>query len=257
MPSIDDKKIKAVIFDLDDTLISEYEFVASGYRFASKMLTERLGHTAEEIEERLFELSRETYSNAFNRLFDSYGVSYTEEELKDLISAYRNHPAGTRFYSDVEETLAALKERGILTGIISDGDPVRQRNKIRTAVSGMNAEIDHLFDEIIVTDELGGKEFRKPDPKAFEEMAQRLHVDASEMIYVGDNPAKDFHISVDLPVRTARIVRENGIYTDREYLDGIRETWSINTLTDIISIIDERNGPDLIRTKSLILGSMS
>ena len=121
------EKIKAVIFDLDDTLISEYEFVASGYRFVSRLLSERLRHTPEEIEDRLWELSEETYSRAFNRLFESYEETYTEEELRELIRAYREHPADTRFYPDVPGTLRELKEKGILMGIISDGDPDRQR----------------------------------------------------------------------------------------------------------------------------------
>ena len=82
-----DGQIRAVIFDLDDTLISEYEFVVSGYRFVSEKLAGRLDKTASEIEDRLWELSKETYSRAFNRLFDSYGVSCSEEELKELIWA--------------------------------------------------------------------------------------------------------------------------------------------------------------------------
>lgn len=246
------RKINAVIFDLDDTLISEYEFVKSGYHYVSDILSDRLGHSSGETEARLWELSKETYSRAFNRLFDSFGVSYTEEELMEVITLYRNHPADTRFYSDVPETLEALKERKILIGIISDGDPERQRNKIRSAVFGMmdaegkaspgkpasDEDIRCWFDEIILNDEFGGAEFRKPNPKGFEEMARRLGVDPAEMIYVGDNPAKDFHIAADLPVRTARIIRENGIYSSREYLDGIRETWRIGTLTDLLPIVD-------------------
>lgn len=251
------KRIKAVIFDLDDTLISEYEFVANGYRFVSDILAKRLGASPQEIEDRLWELSRQTYSNVFNRLFDLYGEEYTEDELKELILAYRNHPADTRFYPDAEETLKQLKARDILTGIISDGDPARQRNKIRSAVAGMKAsglhktdsaditgisgdiekEISRWFDEIILNDEFGGAEFRKPNPKGFVEMAARLGVDPGEMIYVGDNPAKDFHISSVLPVRTARIIRENGIYHDREYLDGIKETFRIEALTEIPGLI--------------------
>lgn len=233
------QKIQAVIFDLDDTLISEYEFVKSGYHFVSDILPEKLGRPAAEIEARLWELSSKTYSRAFNRLFDSFGVSYTEEELKELITAYRNHPADTRFYSDVPETLEALKERKILIGIISDGDPERQKNKIRSAVAGMSDKaVDHWFDEIILNDEFGGAEFRKPNPKGFEEMAGRLGIDPAQMIYTGDNPSKDFHIAADLPVRTARIIRENGIYSSREYLDGIRETWRIGTLTELLPIVD-------------------
>ncbi len=250
-----DNKIKAVIFDLDDTLVSEYEFIVSGYKFISKRLSKRLGRTPDEINGKLWELTRESYSNMFNRLFAFYGEPYTDDEMREIISAYRNHPANLQFYPDARETLPALKDRGVLMGIISDGDPARQRNKIRSAVGGLcglhnfnketteanDEEISYWFNEIILNDEFGGAEYRKPNPKGFAEMAERLKVDPSEMIYIGDNPAKDFHIAKDMPVRTARIIREHGIYNDREYLGGIKETWRLNELVDIIKIIDEAN----------------
>ena len=244
-----EKEIKAVIFDLDDTLLSEYEFVVSGYRYISVFLSRMIGVSAEEINDRLWELSKETYANAFNRLFDSYGVTYTADELSSLIKAYRQHPANLTFYPDVYPTLRALKDKGILTGIISDGDPARQWNKINFAVSAMQAENepagtdthigspDEWFDEIILNDEFGGAEFRKPNPHGFKVMSSKLGVDPSEMVYIGDNPAKDFHISADLPIRTFRIIREHGIYNDREYLDGIKETFRIESLTDLLELI--------------------
>ena len=103
-------------------------------------------------------------------------------------------------------------------------------------------EIKRWFDEIILNDEFGGPSFRKPEPHGFKVMAGRLGIDPSAMIYVGDNPSKDFHIAADLPVRTARIIREKGIYNNRRYLDDIHETWRIDALTDILSIIDDQNG---------------
>ena len=96
--------------------------------------------------------------------------------------------------------------------------------------------------EIKLNDEFGGPSFRKPDPHGFKVMAGRLGTDPSSMIYIGDNPSKDFHIAADLPVRTARIIREKGIYNNRSYLDDIHETWRIDALTDILSIIDDQNG---------------
>ncbi|MBQ9605862.1 MAG: HAD hydrolase-like protein [Lachnospiraceae bacterium] len=237
------KKIKAVIFDLDDTLVSEYEFIVSGYKYMSEYLADRLKHTPQEIEERLWDLSKETYSHAFNRLFDSYGEAYTEEELQKLILLYRSHPADLRFYPDVYPVLKGLRERDILTGIISDGDPGRQKNKIRTAVAQLPERytVSHWFDEVILNDEFGGASYRKPNPHGFRVMAERLGVTADEMIYIGDNPAKDFHIAADLPVRTARIVRENGIYNNKGYLNGIKEKWNIDSLTDILQIVEDQN----------------
>ena len=276
MPDIN-KRIKAVVFDLDDTLVSEYEFIVSGYRYMSLRLAGRLGYDPREIEDRMWELTKEKYAYVFNRLFDSYGVSYSDEELKELIAEYRNHPADLQFYPDGYPALKGLKDRGMLTGIISDGDPARQRNKIRSAIKGLpepdtvsarilggygigsertesdnrlalleedekKRETDYWFDEIILNDEFGGPQYRKPDPHGYREMARRLGIDPSEMIYVGDNPSKDFHIAAELPIRTARIIRENGIYNDREYLDGIRETWHLESLTDILDIADKTGG---------------
>ena len=235
--------IKAVIFDLDDTLVSEYEFIISGYRYMSGRLSERLGRSPEEIDDRLWELTKDKYAYVFNRLFDSYGISYSDEELQGYILDYRNHPAGLRFYPDAYPTLKWLKDRGILRGIISDGDPERQRNKINSAVEGLPEEEpartpEEWFDEVILNDEFGGASYRKPNPHGYRVMAERLGIEPAEMIYVGDNPAKDFHISVELPVRTARIIRKNGIYNDREYLDGIRETWRLASLTDVMDIVE-------------------
>ena len=246
MPDIN-KRIKAVVFDLDYTLVYEYEFIVSGYRYMSLRLEGRLGYAPREIEDRMWELTKEKYAYVFNRLFDSYGVSYSDEELKELIAEYRNHPADLQFYPDGYPALKGLKDRGMLTGIISDGDPARQRNKIRSAIKGLpedekRRETDYWFDEIILNDEFGGPQYRKPDPHGYREMARRLGIDPSEMIYVGDNPAKDFHIAAELPIRTARIIRENGIYNDREYLDGIRETWHLESLTDILDIVDKTGG---------------
>ncbi len=224
--------IKAVIFDLDDTLIPEYDFVMSGYEYMSHVLTERLGKSANEIYDKLVELSRQTYSHAFNRLFEAFGESFTEEEMRSFADKYRNHPAKVSFYPDVRQTLTGLKERGVLTGIISDGEVGRQENKLRSAGGS------GLFDVIIWNDGFGGTEYRKPNPHGFKVMSERMGVEPENMVYIGDNPSKDFHIMLDMPIRTARIKRERGIYLDREYLDGVRETWSIESLTDILDIID-------------------
>ncbi|MCR5748047.1 MAG: HAD hydrolase-like protein [Lachnospiraceae bacterium] len=238
-------KIKAVIFDLDDTLVSEYAFIVSGYRYMSKIFSERLSLTPDEVEEKLWLLSKESYSNIFNRLFDSCNAVYTDGDIKKWIQEYRNHDAALQFYTDVYPVLCALKEKGILTGIISDGDPDRQRNKINTAIDGLpegekRRSASDWFDEIILNDEFGGASYRKPNPHGFRVMAERLGIDPSEMVYIGDNPAKDFHIAAELPVRTCRIIRENGIYIDKPYLDGIEETYRLDRLDDLLEVVGIR-----------------
>lgn len=225
------ERLKAAIFDIDDTLISEHAFMLSGYRAVSKKLEELLPDIWQDIYERLIELSEESPRNIFNRLLDTYHLYYDEDDIKELVDIYRNHMPDISFHDDVLPTLNALKKRGIRTGIISDGIPLTQHNKIH-ACGG-----ESYFDRIIITDELGGEAYRKPDPRSFDMMAGSLGTDISQMLYIGDNPEKDFFIMHDRPIKTARIVREDSIYSGRQYRGGIRESFRLNSLTDILDII--------------------
>ncbi len=228
--------MKAVVFDIDDTLISEREFVLSGYHAVSKRLAGTEGLSAEKLYERLVTLSKDGYANIYDRLFESIGADPGPELIPELVRIYGRHFPAVHFYGDAVPAITRLKGMNIRLGIISDGDPVRQHNKLK-ACGG-----EEYFDRIIITDELGGKEYHKPDPRSFIKMAEALECTPEEMIYIGDNPEKDFYIMNELPVKTARIIRENGIYKDRGYLGGIKETWRLRELTDIVKIMEENPG---------------
>lgn len=251
--------IKAVVFDLDDTLAPEYSFVKSGYRAAAealrlktalmKKLTEKQSETQNktqnktqneiqnktqigiQIEEKLWELFLEDTKNVFNRLLDEYQVEYDKAFLMELIRVYREHDIYRDVYSpygDAVSAVRALKEKGFKTGIISDGFLVSQQNKVRAL--GFD---EKLFDRIILTAEYG-TDYQKPAVKTFEMMAGSLGIKPTEMLYVGDNPKKDFYVNKTLGVYTARIYRENQVYENAEYMDGIREDMSIHSLMDLI-----------------------
>lgn len=93
----------------------------------------------------------------------------------------------------------------------------------------------HYFDEVIITEELGRK-YWKPHPKAFEIMREKLDVEFNEMVYIGDNPEKDFYIGKKYPITTVRVLRE-GVYKDKAYLEDIKETYVINDLNEISLLI--------------------
>ena len=112
---------------------------------------------------------------------------------------------------------------GIKTGIITDGHAIAQRQKLKAI------QAEEYFDEIIVTDELG-REYWKPHPKAFELIKGKLNVNFDEMVYVGDNPEKDFYISSIYPIETIRIVRPLSIYSCAAYFKNHQESFSVNNL---------------------------
>ncbi|PQD96169.1 haloacid dehalogenase [Pradoshia eiseniae] len=221
--------IKAVIFDLDDTLISERKYIESGYRHISKLLSSKLEKNEFDLYELLIKLFSQSPKNVFNRLFDTLNKPYTKSDILELVEEYRNHIPLIEFYIDVLPCLEMLKEKGLKLGIITDGYAIAQRQKLEAV------QAFELFDEIIVTDELG-REYWKPHVKAFELMKERLNIEFNEMIYVGDNPEKDFHIGAQYPVHTIRIYRE-GVYKDSYYLNDIRENFSIHSLNELDLII--------------------
>jgi putative hydrolase of the HAD superfamily len=221
--------VKAIIFDLDDTLISEKQYIESGFRHIAKLLSDRYDKKEIELYKVLNKLFINSPKNVFNRLFETFEIPYTKKQIIELVEEYRNHVPNIDFYNDVLPCLDVLKNKKIKMGVITDGYTNAQRNKLMT----VNA--NNHFDEIVVTDELG-REFWKPHPKAFEIMKEKLNVEFHEMIYVGDNPEKDFYISSVYPIRTVRVYRE-GVYTEKSYLKGIKEKHSIQSLSELIKLI--------------------
>ena len=210
--------IKAIVFDLDDTLYPEEEYVKSGFRAIADAFND------ENLYARLYTLFKEEKSNVYQR------ANFSEEQCKKCIDIYRSHFPNISLDYETEIFLKKIKKKGYKLGIITDGRPEGQRNKIKAL------ELEKMMDYIIVTDELGGVDFRKPNPKAFEVMKEVLEVEFDEMMYIGDNPEKDFCIKSVYPIKTVQLITE-GIYTDNLYKFGIEPDFQVNKLTDITDYI--------------------
>ena len=221
--------VKVVIFDLDDTLTSEKEYIKSGYRHIAEIIQDRFTIDKNLVFDDLMNLFSVSPLNVFNRLYDKYRIEYSKEMILDLVVEYRGHFPDIQFYDDVLPCLSELKRSRIKVGIITDGYVIAQRQKLKAV------QADEYFDEIIVTDELG-RDYWKPHPKAFELMKEKFKVNFDEMIYVGDNPEKDFYISKIYPITTVRILR-NGEYKDKRYLEGIEANITITHLKEIDTYI--------------------
>ena len=188
--------ITAVIFDLDDTLYPEKDYVRSGFKAAAALFPE-----VPDMAEKLW-TAFEKGLPAFDAVLAGEGLIARKEEA---IRAYRFQTPDICLYPDAKELLRRLRKTRKL-GLITDGRPEGQRAKI--AALGLA----DAFDEIIVTDELGGTEFRKPNPEAFELMSRRLGLPFGEMAYVGDNIKKDFIAPDRLGMRSIRFLNPDGLY---------------------------------------------
>lgn len=223
--------VKAVIFDLDDTLYMENEFVEYGLKNAANVAETVYGIV--NANEKIRSLYQESKGKVFDRLVNAETIKDKEIAVAGLVKAYRNcEPKNLHCNPGVLDLLKTLKKKGVRTGIITDGFADVQKSKIKAL------GIQEYIDEIVITDELGGVQCRKPNPIGFEKMLKMLDVKPQEMVYIGDNPNKDFAIKKYLPIITARVDVPNGIYRNSEYLYGIKPDIIVKQIGDILQ--DER-----------------
>lgn len=223
--------VKAVVFDLDDTLYMENEFVEYGLKNAANVAETVYGIV--NANEKIRSLYQESKANVFDRLVNAEKIKDKEIAVAGLVKAYRNcEPKSLRCNPGVLDLLKTLKKKEMHMGIITDGFADVQKSKIKAL------GIQEYIDKIVITDELGGVQCRKPNPIGFEKMLKMLNVKPQEMIYIGDNPNKDFAIKKYLPIITARVDVPNGIYRNSEYLYGIKPDIIVKQIGDILQ--DER-----------------
>lgn len=189
--------VRGVIFDLDDTLYSEKEYVRSGYRAVSDYL-------GGGYEDRLWAYFEEKKPAIDELLKDLDRIS----EKAAVLDIYRGHKPDICLYDGVVNLISGLKQKGIRIGIITDGRPEGQRNKIEAL--GLN----NLVDDVIITDELGGIQFRKPCDIAFRILQTKWRLPASDILYVGDNPVKDFQAPQQLGMKNIWYNNGDGIYRE-------------------------------------------
>ncbi len=187
---IDD--VEAVIFDLDDTLYSEKEYVRSGYYKIAQWLGKP------EIEGQLW--------NVFLRGGKAIDEVLEEKDRPEALQIYRFQQPDIRLYPGVKEMLTRIRNKKKV-GIITDGRPGGQRAKLKA--------LGLTVDYVIVTDELGGVEYRKPCTLAFEKMQRVLGVPFEKMVYIGDNKGKDFIAPEKLGMKWIWFNNNDGIYREK------------------------------------------
>lgn len=207
-------EITGVIFDLDDTLYSEKQYVKSGYRAVAQFLEKFMEgkkeacadahYTAQKAQEKLWAYFLDG-KNAIDELLNELGLLQKKAECLDV---YRNHMPDISLYEGAADLIKKLKARGIKTGIITDGRVNGQKNKIEALGLG------RLVDDIIITDELGGEQFRKPNDIAFRIMQCRWRLPFAEIAYIGDNMAKDFQAPRQLGMISIYFRNMEGLYYD-------------------------------------------
>ncbi len=192
-------------FDLDDTLISENEYVESGLRAAGEML-DAISKGPPAGEWLVDEWRTTKGRDLFQRLLAARGLDLGRW-LPELISIYRDHSPKISLRPGAAELLDAIVRRGGRLSLISDGPLVAQQRKWEAL------RIPHLFSPIIFTD-AHGAEFWKPNTWAFQQVMASC-VPGTQCVYVADNPEKDFVAPNRLGWISIRVVHPDNIHNGR------------------------------------------
>jgi putative hydrolase of the HAD superfamily len=185
--------VDVVLFDLDDTLYSEKEYVRSGYHKIAEHFQ------IPELETRMWNVF-ETGGKAIDEALEKFGLFDRKDEA---LSLYRMQQPDIHPYPGVPEMIGRIREVKKV-GIITDGRPEGQRAKIKA--------LQLQADRVIITDELGGIKFRKPNETAFRMMQAYFQVPFVRMVYIGDNIGKDFKAPEELGMQSIYFRNQDGIY---------------------------------------------
>jgi putative hydrolase of the HAD superfamily len=212
------KALDAIFFDIDDTLFSTTVFADKARRAAIDAMI-RAGLRADrvdamrELDDVITEFSS-NYGGHFDKVLDRLGSESWEGHNRAVIVAagvvayHATKWRELKVYDDVYEVLKWLAGTALLRGVVSAGITIKQAEKL------VRLEILEFLtpSAIFFTDQVG---FSKPNPKLYRRVLQRLKLQPSRCLYVGDNPTHDIDPCNHEGWSTVRI-RRSGRHSEEE-----------------------------------------
>ena len=222
--------IRALLFDLDDTLYDEKQFVQSGFIIVAEFIECKLKINKENFYKILTDIfNNGSRGNIFNLALERVNVAYEEDIIQSMVKIYREHNPKIRLAEDIKSLIIKLKEIYSL-GIVTDGYFEVQKKKVQAL------KLEELFDSIIYTDQYG-KEYWKPNVYGYKLALEEFKVLSEEVVYIGDNPHKDFIGARKIGITTVRVLCRGREYSnvrlDKEY----EADYEIRELQEIIDVL--------------------
>ncbi|MBN8209665.1 HAD family hydrolase [Bacillus sp. NTK071] len=216
--------IKAVLFDLDGTLLNR---IASVEKFINDQY-KRLSKELEMVDEsdycaRFIELDNNGYrwkDEVYKQLVEEYQLAITSDELlDDYLEFFQFHCIP---YEGLRDLLLSLENQNYLMGLISNGRTDFQLKNLQAL------GIEGHFDSVHISQEEGVK---KPDPEIFRRALGRLNVQPDEAVYVGDHHENDIIGAKSAGLKT--------IWKKGDQVSEGEESASVHSLLDILLVLDE------------------
>jgi putative hydrolase of the HAD superfamily len=216
-------------FDLDDTLYDEQSFVNSGFIKVAEYINETYGiHPDAALDIMRYELATNGRGKVFDKLLMAYKV-FSTSAVRKCVSVYRLHHPDINLNPDALQCLDRF--RHFNKYIVTDGNKIVQRNKIKAL------GVAHWMKKIFITHEYGKKN-AKPSAYCFKRIAQIEDTIPENIVYIADNPQKDFINIKKLGFKTIRI--RQGMFSGLDLGPDYEAHFTIDSLDELtLSLIEK------------------
>ena len=228
-----------IAFDLDDTLYDEIDFVYNGFNSVARYL-EKKSNLKKKITLKFLKKNflKNKNQKLFNLLSKNFDLKLSISQIKKLVNLYRYNSYSLKMKKERSLVLNKIFKQKKLY-LVTDGNPKVQQLKIK------KLKIKEYFKKIYYTFLFGGKA-HKPSLKTFNYIIKREKIDYSKLIYIGDNPFKDFKNLNKKGAITIRFI--NGYYRNTLIKRKIAK-YEINNFRDLIKILKNIEQKKLISKK--------
>ena len=224
--------IKAIIFDLDNTLLDFMKMK----QFAVKAAITAMNEAGLNINEdqaykdifKLYESKGWENQQVFDDfLMQNFGKVSNKILAAGIVSYRRAREATLLVYPNVNKTLIELIKMGIQLAVVSDA-PSRE-----AWMRLYYLNLHHVFDPVLTYDDSGA---HKPSPKPFEMALDILNVNSDEALMIGDWPDRDVVGASQIGMKTifAR-------YGDTFGTEDSGADWDVNDIYEVVNIVKDLN----------------
>lgn len=181
--------IKAVLFDLDDTLYDQYSYIKQGFAKTAKKIVADFNLKNSNPKVILNKLNalftkgerKLIFNRVLKDLLPQKSVKFINDYVeKELLLYYRLVPRNLKLFADVMPLFYFLHRKDKKIGLVTQGHPVNQISKL------FLLKIYDYFDAIEISGNYSPKD-AKPSPFLFMKILNKMKLKATEVIYVGDN----------------------------------------------------------------------
>lgn len=229
VPRLALEAVRAVVFDLDDTLLDQKDWIARKLEGAWQTHQSALPSRCAFMRAGSWLLEEGHRADLLDAMCRHLELDETVRLA--LIDAFRSfRPSGCRLYDDVQPCLHELRRRGYRLALLTDNPAPSQRMKIEVA------KLADRFDALVLTGTLG---VAKPDARTFMAACAAINVGPAQAVMVGDNLYRDSLGALDAGFAHAFHIHQDGAMFDfahpvREEMASGRPLTAIRFLTELL-----------------------